>query len=98
MGCMKKSEKDGYLVAAGFILAGLLFIYSGWGEFNLTFAIGLIVSILGLAGFKYPSVAEVLVHWHKGRSKKFTSSQKQTSGSRSTNIQTSGDVYFNTKK
>jgi sugar phosphate permease len=62
---MNNKTKDGYLVAVGFIIVGFLILYaSGW-KIDLTFFVGVGCVSLGLAGFKWPIVAELLVHWAK---------------------------------
>lgn len=75
---MDDKTKDGYLVSGGFILVGLVFLYSGWGNFDLVFFIGIGLAGLGIAGFKWPSMAEILLHWVKKQEKANSYNSKQT--------------------
>lgn len=73
---MRDKKKDGYLVAGVFVLAGAIFLYSSWWNFDLVFFMGVGLSALGIAGFKWPGVAEILLHWAK---KQETSNQNRNS-------------------
>lgn len=91
---MKDSLKEGYIGGTTFIVVGLLFLYVGWGVFDLSFFIGIGLSGLGLASFKWPAVAEILVHWisKQGRHETRHSSQVQRNTENSTQASAGRDV------
>ena len=64
---MDTKLKDGYLIAGGFIVVGLIFIYVNWLKLEFGTFFGICLTVLGVAGFKWPSVAEVLVQGEKYR-------------------------------
>jgi len=94
---MDNKKKDSYLVAGTFVILGLIFLYTSWRQLNLVFFIGVGLTILGAAGFKWPEVAEVLVHWAKKQGKAEQSYHKQTQkNAKNSNqvITDSGDVHI----
>lgn len=94
---MDDKTKDGYVVAGSFVAVGLLLMYVDWGNFDLTFFMSVGLIGLGAAGFKWPGVAEVLVHWAKNQDKSNNSNsiqtQKNTKNSNQV-ITNSGDVHI----
>ncbi len=62
---MDDKKKDGYIVSGGFFVIGLIFIFTNGWKFDIPFFIGVGCSLLGIAGFRWPNIAEVLVHWMK---------------------------------
>ena len=94
---MNTKTKDGYLVAGIFVFVGLLFLYISWWDFDLSFYIGIGLTLLGGAGFKWPEVAEVLVHWAKKQEKANNnySKQNQRNTKNSNQVSTnSGEVHI----
>lgn len=93
---MDKKKKDGYLVATGFVVIGLILIYCSWRQLDLVFYMGLGVTVIGAAGFRWPKVAELLVHWAKKQQKESTySKQTQKNTKNSNQVSTSsGDVHI----
>ena len=98
---MDNKSKDGYLVAGGFVLVGSIFLYSSGFKFDLVSFIGIVLTGLGAAGFKWPGVAEVLVHWAKkqerANSNNSRQSQRNTKNSNQVNTN-SGDVHIHQYK
>jgi len=97
---MDDKTKEGYLVSGGFVLAGLIFLYFGWGNFDLAFFVGVGLAVLGAAGFKWPGMAEVLLHWAKkqGEANSYNSRQTQKNTKNSTQATAKRDVnmyYYN---
>ena len=94
---MDNKTKDGYLVAGGFVIGGLIILYSSWLQFDLVFFMGIGLIALGAAGFKWPGVAEVLVHWAKKQEKANANYSRQTQkNTKNSNqvITNSGDVHI----
>ena len=94
---MDNKTKDGYLVAGGFVAGGLIFLYNSWWQFDLVFFMGIGLTALGTAGFKWPGVAEVLVHWAKKQEKANVNDSRQTQKNTKNSNQVttnSGDVHI----
>ena len=69
--------KEGYIVAGGFVFIGFIFVYSGGLNFSLASDIGYWFIGLGVAAFKWSSIAEVLLHWAKNQEKSSINYSKQ---------------------
>lgn len=74
---MDNKTKDSYLVSTGFVFVGIILIYGSGLKLDITLYIGIISTALGLAGFKWPKVAEILLHWAKKQKKEAIRQQQQ---------------------
>ncbi len=96
---MDENKKNGYVAAGIVTFIGIVLLYSGAitiPRINLISIIGTCLTCLGILGFRFPEVGEVLFHWMEKNKQSSSISQNQNKSKNSQQVYTNtGNVTIN---